>query len=285
MANRWHKFIGGVLDGFRMAWALPYWNFRKTIFRLGGRRGYVPCHDHTDDNMAGCMRCNAVLHWAEPGRLRRVCPLLHLDPKGWRCSVASSGVRTYWGRFLGWYGATLFSIYLLGALLLWLTLQLTGTTRIGVLQVVWPGSWHRVSEVPAEDFFSKSIMAFRSGRLGEAYVALNSTCMQNPDNYDAKLMLAQISGAAMWVTGLICDAPLESRQWQSMGVQLFGDTYPVIDRVDLKSSRMDSEASVIFLINVLTLPRELIFTLLAKVNSEKLKPGSGEKRALRRLHG
>ncbi len=497
MANSWHRFYGSVIDAFRMAWALLYWNLRKTIFILQGRRGHAPCQDATDDNVAGCMRCNPLLDWAEPGRFRRVCPLLHQDPKGWRCSVASSGVRTYWGRVLGWYGGALLSIYLLGTLILWSGLQLTGSKRISFFHVAWPGSWHRIAEIQAEDFFWKSILAFRNGRLGEAYVALNSARMRNPDNYDAKLMMAQItmfqdsylfsddlfqslmdespaqlertsvtyhdtllalnrmsalailslemttrdprhtslwvrsllmalrsgrvgpeflednsqkiaqlpsharmliqaesalflgqvddarkllqqpfsgpfnlhymqaqidgllhlrdasgaemllryyglalgdderqaqtylvdcvagdawtaqldfeglmrgtldvamvqrllvlliqhpdrdlflklqnlvlkqpellaeiSGAAMWVTGLICDAPLECDQWQTKGLQLHGDTYPEIDRIDLKSARMDSEESVIFLINVLTLPRELVFTLLVKVNSE-----------------
>ncbi|MCF7689103.1 MAG: hypothetical protein K9M98_11115 [Cephaloticoccus sp.] len=494
-----------------MAWALIYWNIRKGIFILRGRRGYAPCQDSTDDNVAGCMRCNALLDWAEPARFRRVCPLLQSSLMGWRCSVVSSGVRTYWGRAFAWYGGAITSLYLLGTVGLWATLQLTGSSRVTWLEVFWPGSWQRIAEVQAQDFFTQSIMAFRRGQLGEALVYLNSARLRDPTNYEAKLLMAQItmfqgsyhfaddlfhsllvenpadlertsityhdtllalnrmadlapfslemtsrdpghtaiwvrslllalrsgkvgqdfatkyrdqlaqlaphallliqaefarnegdlaqakailsnpfagplnmvymqaqidgllrlgdasraemllryyglalgetetlaqtylvasaagdgetarqdfaglmrgeldvakvqrlqvlliqhpnrqlflkfqdrllsqpdllpevSGAAMWVTGLVCAAPDEGRQWQILGMQQYGDGYPNIDHIDLRSSHLDSKSAVIYIINVLTLPREMIFALLTKVNGSDDIKATEIKRALRR---
>lgn len=92
----------------------------------------------------------------------------------------------------------------------------------------------------------------------------------------------RLNGVALWVTGLVCAAPAEARQWQQLGTQTFGDRFPAIDRVDFTRLNLGEEHSVIHLINVLTLPREVAFTLLAQV---ELPVPTDTKRALRHREG
>lgn len=514
MARVFRRLQTGVPDAFRMGWALGYWNLRKTLFVLRGRKGRAPCQDRYDDEVAGCIRCHAVLDWAEPARFRRVCPLLEQRPGGWRCAVTSREVRPFWGRAVVWIGGGLLTLCFAGALLIWQMLIFAGTTEVQFRQVLWPASWHEIREQQAQGLFRQSIDAFRRGRLVEAVLALQSARVRDPHNYDAALLMAQLTlfqgnqvaadelflsllrefpakrqrtavtyhdtllsmdrmpalashslamalrdeghtalwvrslllavqrgglatqfverhateiarlapharmllqaetelgqdrreaamqtlrqpyagpmnviylqaqigrllqlgdpegarrllqyhghalgdfetqaqqylidgaqgdvwsaratfngllrgeldpavvdrlsvlllkypdrdlylqlqrrvlqrpglaravhGSALWVTGLVCGAAEESRIWQEQGVQHYGDYYPPVTQVDFASRRMDTENSVVFLINVLTLPREIIFTLLGRVQPEDSSPSPVAKRALRHGEG
>lgn len=514
MAALVRRLHNGLLDAVRTGWALGYWNLRKTLWVLGGRKGRAPCQDRYDDDVAGYIRCHAILDWAEPARFQRVCPLLQQGPDGWRCSVASRAVRPFWGRAVAWIGGGLLTLYLAGALLVWQLLVFAGTPELRFRQVVWPAAWSEIREQQAQSFFRQSIDAFRRGRLVEAVLALQSARMRNPHHYDAALLMAQVTqfqgnhadadelfqallsnfpvqrqrtavtyhdtllaidrmpalaslslamarrehghtalwvrslllavrrgelapnfieenaaaigqlapyarlllqaeaelgrygrekalaalrqpfegplnvtymqaqigrllqlgdpegaerllryyghalgnfeaqaqqyliecvqgdvwsaratlhglmraelepgiverlqtlllrypdrelylqlqqrvlqrpglaqkvnGPAMWVTALVCDAAEEGRVWQNLGVQHFGDHYPPVTHVDFTRRRIDEPNSVIHLINVLTFPREVIYTLLAKVQPEAVRLPADAKRALRQREG
>lgn len=116
--------------------------------------------------------------------------------------------------------------------------------------------------------------------------------LQNPDR-DLYLQLhrrllalpglhSQVNGAALWITGLVCDAPDEARSWEEQGRRNLGDRFPRIDRIDFTKLSLAEENSVIHLINVLTLPRPVVFTLLSKV---ELPAPQESKRALRHGEG
>lgn len=89
-------------------WALFYWNARKTIFRLRGRRGVAPCQHPSDSGTAMKTACDACTAWHRRVRFRLVCPLLKQDDAGlWVCSVDRAGVRPFWGRAFAYTGGTL----------------------------------------------------------------------------------------------------------------------------------------------------------------------------------
>lgn len=189
MKQRWVDWWN---DAWRFWLALLHWNTIKTLHVLRGPGRRAPCQDPSDDDRPGCSHCYGIIDWREPARFQRVCPFLEQGPHGWRCAVASDQVRPFWGRVLAWYGGALAALYLGLSVAVWGGLWLAGGGGIGWTEVAWPGSWHRIAEVQSERFFQQSILAFRHGRLNEAYVALNSACIRNPRNYDARLLMAQI---------------------------------------------------------------------------------------------
>lgn len=184
--NRW-------TDALRFWGALIHWNLRKTWFVLCGRPRRAPCQDRSDADRPGGSRCLAAVHWHDPAAFRRVCPLLQQTAAGWRCSVASRDVRPFWGRMLAWYGGALLGLFLLVTCSVWGLLRLTGVPDVSWHDVAWPPAWHRISEAQARGFFRQSLTAFQGGRLNEAYVALRAARIRDPQFFDAKLLMAQIT--------------------------------------------------------------------------------------------
>jgi tetratricopeptide (TPR) repeat protein len=182
-----------LADGLRLYGALIYWNLRKTLFSLSGKRGRAPCHADSDDEVVGTTRCDALLHWDKPERFQHVCPLLKHGPEGWRCSVLSKQVRPFWGRMFKWYGAAVLAIYLMGSLFYWGALNIAGEAPIALWRVVWPGSWQSISKIQSMELYRQSLMAFRQGDYRQAVRALDGARRRDPDNYKSKLLMAQIS--------------------------------------------------------------------------------------------
>ena len=176
-------FVGGMF----------YWNLRKSAYVWRERRGRCPCQNESDDSIPGHVRCDAVLDWHNPARFQKICPLLVASPDGWRCSVHASAVRPFWGRVFSWLALSLLGLYLAGTLAVFVGLRAVGRAPVGWLQVAWPGMWHEIKPVQSAYLFRQAIDSFGQGRLPEAYLALTTARQLDLSNYDAALMLAQIS--------------------------------------------------------------------------------------------
>ena len=170
-----------------------YWNIRKSVYVWRGRRGHCPCQNESDDNVAGRVRCEAILHWHNPARFKKVCPLLIDTAEGWRCSVQAAQVRPFWGLVIRWTALAAVALYLAGVSSVYLGMRLLGQAPVGWIQVAWPGKWREIPRVQSQHLFQRAMVSFTQGRLAEAHLALTTARQLDPTNYDAALMLAQIS--------------------------------------------------------------------------------------------
>jgi hypothetical protein len=211
MASLLRRGANWSADSLRFLGAAFYWNFRKTLYVLRRRRGDCPCQNESDDSVPGRVRCDAVLHWHQPGRFRRICPLLVQTPDGWRCSVHFSQVRPFWGRVVAWSAATALGLYLLAALTVFVGFRTLGHSPVQFLQVAWPGRWQELKEVQSEALFRRAMTAFREGRMAEAQLALGAAQARDPKNYEAALLLAQI---AMFQRSFLFSDELFARLWR-----------------------------------------------------------------------
>lgn len=188
--------IGWLGDFFRFWWALFYWNIRKTWFRLrGAHRDSCPCQNFSDSGLALDSRCEAVVHWHQASRFRRICPLLTETADGWRCSVDAERVRPFWGRAFGYGFMALFGVYLVAAGLVFATLRLA-QYEIGYGTVVWPGHWGEIRQAREKLYANRAQRAMTEGNYNEAILALEQVCQLNPRNYQAGLALANLSQVA-----------------------------------------------------------------------------------------
>lgn len=76
---------------------------------------------------------------------------------------------------------------------------------------------------------------------------------------------AAVGGAALWAAGLVCGMPSEARYWQTHGVQPALPAYPAIRQFDFSSRDVMSDGSPLHVLNVVSLPREVIFALLSRL--------------------
>ncbi|MDP1580630.1 MAG: hypothetical protein Q8M02_10145 [Candidatus Didemnitutus sp.] len=182
-----------MADAFRLVWSIIYWNTRKTVFVVRGRRGRAPCQNPSDDCIPGEVRCDAVLMWDSPARFRPICPLLVHTANGWCCSVAPQSVRSFWGRALGWFTVGALALYLIGGTAFFVGLRSVGRAPVTWAQVLWPGKWHEIRTVQSEALFGRAMEAFVAGRLNEAFLALSSARQRDPGNYRSGLLLAQLT--------------------------------------------------------------------------------------------
>lgn len=190
VARRMAHWLG---DTRRLVGALFYWNARKSAWRLRGRRGHCPCQNESDDPIPGRVRCEAMQQWHEPARFRTVCPLLVQTAEGWRCSVGPDEVRSYWGRVWVWSALTVVALWLLAVTALWGALHLGSQPPVAWSQLAWPGRWSEIRRLQSGHLFERAIKAFGQGRLEEAHLMLSTARELDPANYDAALLLAQIS--------------------------------------------------------------------------------------------
>ncbi|MDB6115896.1 MAG: hypothetical protein JWQ62_2841 [Lacunisphaera sp.] len=188
--------IGWLGDFFRFWWALFHWNIRKTWFRLrGAHRDDCPCQNYSDSGIAYQSRCEAIVHWQQPARFRRVCPLLVQTPDGWRCSVEAERVRPFWGRAAGYAGAALLALYLLGTGAAYFTLR-AAHYDTGYLTVAWPPRWKELRGAQERIYAARAQSALARGNFQEAILSLEMVCQLNPRNYSAGLALAGLMQAA-----------------------------------------------------------------------------------------
>lgn len=179
-------------DFFRSITAPWYWNARKTLFALRGRRDQCPCHNPSDSGTPGETRCEAVTYWSKPNRFAtRICPLLVKNAAGeWRCNAGPAEVRSFWLRQAGLQGGAVAVAVLLGALALWGTMRAVGF-QVSLRQIIWPPAWHELTEVRARFFLDKSRQAFAEGNYREAANSLVVAFEMNPNDYEIALTLAE----------------------------------------------------------------------------------------------
>ena len=188
--------IGWLGDFFRFWWGLFYWNIRKSWFRVrGAHRDDCPCQNVSDSGLALDTRCDAVIFWQNPGRFRRVCPLLKETPDGWRCSVEAEGVRPFWGR-AGLYAlGALLACYLAGTLAAYAALRTAGYD-LGYLVVAWPPRWPELRNSQERLYAVRAQQALEKGNYQEAILSLEMVCQLNPRNYSAGIALAGLTQVA-----------------------------------------------------------------------------------------
>ena len=183
--------MGWLADFFRLLGGFLFWNARKSAYRLRGARGRCPCQHPSDSGKAWETGCNAITHWHEPARFRRICPLLQKDTaERWRCSVNQTDVRPFWGRAFAFYGGSLASLYLVATLAAFAFLRTTGydVTYAGVL---WPPAWGKFDGIKSDFFYAKFQRAYAAHDIREALLDLSLAYDLNPRNYEAGLLLAQ----------------------------------------------------------------------------------------------
>lgn len=188
---------GWLADFFRGLVAPWYWNTRKLMFAVRGRRGACPCHNPSDSGAPGETRCEAVTYWQKPGRFaRRVCPLLKENEAGeWRCSAGPDRVRPFWGRLLATYAvAASLAVAVVGGGL-WLTMRGVGYD-VGLRQIFWPSAWHELRGVRAKFFRQQAEARLSEGKFREALAALGLASELAPDDYETGMLLAQVDHLA-----------------------------------------------------------------------------------------
>lgn len=189
--------IGWFGDFFRFWWALFYWNTRKTWFRLrGAHRDSCPCQNFSDSGLALDSRCEAVTHWHQPKRFRRVCPLLTQTADGhWRCGVDAERVRPFWWRALAYGALAAIGLYGSATGAAYLALRAAGY-ELGYATVAWPGHWREIRQAQEKLYAERAQQAMNSGNYRAAILALERVCQLNPLNYEAGLALANLAQVA-----------------------------------------------------------------------------------------
>ncbi|WP_438481021.1 tetratricopeptide repeat protein [Oleiharenicola lentus] len=179
-------------DFFRTAWALGYWNTRKTLFVLNRRRGQCPCQNPSDTGRALATGCEAIAEWRQPERFqKRVCPLLAKNQRGhWACGVEPAAVRPFWGRALSYASAAGLMLALVAGVAVFGAMRGIGY-KVSLRQVVWPPAWSELRQVQVQLFIDQAQAHFQAGRANEAVSALNTAYEQNPDHYRIGMLLAQ----------------------------------------------------------------------------------------------
>lgn len=172
-------------------WALFYWNTRKTIFRMRGRRGLAPCQHPSDSGVAMKTACDACSSWHKRERFRRVCPLLKQNDQGvWMCSVDRQDVRPFWGRVFAYFGGTVLGTVLLLAILVYSSMRIIGY-QVTWRQVLWPRAWSELRAVRADLFIKQAREKYAAGEVREAIHALTVAHQLNPAHYQVGMLLAQ----------------------------------------------------------------------------------------------
>jgi hypothetical protein len=182
--------LGWFADSFRFAWALLYWNTRKSWFRFRRGRSPCPCQAVSDSGRAYETMCEACWGWDKAERFKRVCPLLVRTPDGLRCSVNTADVRPFWGITIRYYGGTLLGIYAALVITVFGFLRTIGYP-VSIVHVALPPLWHRVGEARGWFFLSRAQSAFAAGKTNDGLLYLASAYDVDPSNYDVGLALAK----------------------------------------------------------------------------------------------
>lgn len=116
--------------------------------------------------------------------------------------------------------------------------------------------FHRILELMSSPVKAERIMVLLVEHPGADYFRqLHEALRRRPD------LAQEVSGAAMWVAGLVCESLDLAQEWKISGRQQFGDSYPLINEVNFDSRRIDLPSSVPALINAVSLPRQVVLAL------------------------
>jgi len=188
--------IGWIGDFFRFWWSLFYWNSRKGWFRIrGAHRDDCPCQNISDSGLALDTRCDAIIHWHDPARFRRVCPLLTETKDGWRCGVEAERVRPFWGRAAAYVAGFLLLLYAVGTLATYAMLR-SANYEMSYFAVAWPPRWKELRDAQEKLYAARAQQALQRGNYQEAILSLEMVCQLNPRNYSAGIALAGLTQIA-----------------------------------------------------------------------------------------
>lgn len=177
-------------DSFRFVWALVYWNGRKTWWRWRKQRGTCPCQHPSDSGRAGKTGCEAVVHWHDPARFKRICPLLMRAQNGrWVCSVQTKEVRPFWGRAWGYTSAAVGIVAVVVFVTVFSAMRLIGY-EVSPRQLIWPPAWSELSEVRMQLFRNQARTYYDAGKPREAVRALGVAYRIKPSDYATVRLLA-----------------------------------------------------------------------------------------------
>lgn len=87
-----------------------------------------------------------------------------------------------------------------------------------------------------------------------------------------------VDGPGLWAAGLVCGALAEAKFWQTHGRQPPLSGYPPIKRIDFSSRDILAETSALHVLNVVTLPREVILSLYLRLEPPGEARGSAHTR-------
>lgn len=183
--------VGWLGDLGRLFWGLLYWNLRKALFRMRGASGPAPCQHPSDSGLAGKTGCEACIGWRDPGRFRRLCPLLATATDGRRvCSADASLVRPFWGRAVLLYAGSAGALALTAVLVSFSAFWAIGY-RVPLHVVAWPPAWNRIRLARADYFYRMALRTIAAGQVRQSYLALGQAYTLDPDNLNAALLLAE----------------------------------------------------------------------------------------------
>lgn len=130
------------------------------------------------------------MHWHNPARFHRVCPLLVQHEGEFRCSANTADVRPFWGRAAKYYGGTAFALYAVAVITVFGVLRTIGYP-ISIVHVAFPPSWHRVGQARGWFFLLRSRESYAAGRANEGFLYLTNAYEFDPANYEVGLALAR----------------------------------------------------------------------------------------------
>lgn len=182
--------LGWLADSFRSAWALLYWNARKSWFRSHRDRAACPCQSPSDSGRAYETSCDACIHWHRPERFARVCPLLVRTKDGLRCSANTEDVRPFWGIAVRRYGLAALALYAAGVLAIFGFLRSVGYP-ISIIEVGFPPFWDRIGRARGWFFLEQSRQSFAAGKTSAGLLYLANAYEFDPSSYEVGLALAR----------------------------------------------------------------------------------------------
>jgi hypothetical protein len=92
-----------------------------------------------------------------------------------------------------YYVGGLLGIYLAACAAIWTLLQASGVRTVGLSHLLWPPAWGQLSGDIADHYRRQAMVAFQRHEFQTAYLALSTALTYRPDDYEADLLLAQIT--------------------------------------------------------------------------------------------
>ncbi|MBC8008970.1 MAG: hypothetical protein H7067_02600, partial [Burkholderiales bacterium] len=183
--------FGWLTDTLRLGWGALYWNTRKSLHIVRGRRGRCPCQIASDSGRAMETGCEGVLGYRSPVRFRTVCPLLARRADGnWACSVNTENVRPFWGRAFALLGGGALSLAFIASLAVFALLRGIGY-EVRYTQVVWPPAWGEFRQIQADYYLARARESRAAGDISASLLHLSNAYELNHD-YRTGMLLAQL---------------------------------------------------------------------------------------------